>query len=163
MLSLNPKPESLSPVTRHLTWLGIPHRLFHHSGPAHSLEQAAHERGQRPGQVVRSILFRMSESTYVMVLVAGPQQISWPALRRHLGQSRMTMATPEEVLQVTGYPIGAVSPFGLPAPIRVLVDESVLREEELSIGSGIRGAAVILKREDLLQALGEVEQGNFCI
>jgi prolyl-tRNA editing enzyme YbaK/EbsC (Cys-tRNA(Pro) deacylase) len=74
-----------------------------------------------------------------------------------MGRSRLTLASEAEVLAVTGYPLGAVSPFGLPQPLRILVDHSVLEEQELSIGSGERGLAVILKRDDLLRALGEVE------
>ena len=41
--------------------------------------------------------------------------------------------------------------------MRILVDESVLAEEELSIGSGVRGTAVILDSRALLAALGDVE------
>ena len=130
------------------------------------MEQAAAERGQRPGQVVRSILFRLSReceepgeaACFVMALVAGPQQISWPALRRTLGQSRVAMATPEEVLAVTGYKIGSVSPLGLPAPLRTLADRSLLAEDELSLGSGVRGLAVILRSADLLRALPGMEE-----
>jgi prolyl-tRNA editing enzyme YbaK/EbsC (Cys-tRNA(Pro) deacylase) len=62
---------------------------------------------------------------------------------------------------VTGYQIGAVSPFGLPQPLRVLVDESVLAQEEVSIGSGERGTTVILTVDALRQALGDVEVGAF--
>jgi Cys-tRNA(Pro) deacylase len=140
-----------------LTELGVPHRVFAHPGPVHSLEQAAHERGQAPEQVVRSLLFRLRDGEFVMALVAGAGQVSWPKLRRQLGTSRVTTATEEEVLAVTGYPIGAVSPFGLPQPVRVLVDDSVTAQSEVSIGSGERGVTVILKTEDLLRALGEAE------
>lgn len=149
-----------TPVTLALDAKKIPYRFFRHPQLVLSLEQAAAERGQRPEQVVRSILFRLPDSEFVMVLVAGPAQISWPALRSYLGQSRLTMAREDEVLSVTGYPIGAVSPFGLPNPMRVLVDQSVLSEEEVSIGSGVRSTTVILKREDLLKALGEIEVVN---
>lgn len=158
-----------TPVTEFLSSLGIPHQLFRHPGPVNSLEQAARERGQRPGQVVRSLVFRLSprsgqqteEVKFVMVLVAGPAQVSWPALRAHLGHSRLTTASEAEVLAVTGYQVGAVSPLGLPSPMRILVDRSVLREEEVSIGSGQRQATVILKTADLLKALGQVEMGEF--
>jgi Cys-tRNA(Pro) deacylase len=144
-------------VTIALTAKNIPYRQFTHPGPIHSLEQAAEERGQRPEQVVRSILFRLGRGEYIMVLVAGPDQVSWKALRQYLGQSRISMAKREEVLQVTGYELGAVSPFGLPTPLRTLVDQSVLEEEELSIGSGRRGTTVIIKEDDLRLALGDVE------
>ena len=149
--------DQIPPVSLALEKLGIPHRVFRHAGPVTSLEQAAGERGQRPGQVVRSILFRVGEDEYRLALVAGPAQISWKALRRHLGQSRLTMATPEEVLEVTGYEIGAVSPFGLRRPLKILVDPGMLAEAEVSIGSGVRGTAVILKSADLLWALGGAE------
>lgn len=151
----------IPPVAHYLAAHGIPHRLFQHPGPVHSLEQAAAERGQQPNQVVRSILFRLTEGTYAMVLMAGPSQVDWRALRRFVGQSRLTMASEEEVLTVTGYPIGAVAPFGVPQPLRVLVDESVLAQDAISIGSGVRGTTVIMQVADLLRALGDVEVGRF--
>ena len=153
-----PAAEPLTPVGRALAAQAIPRREFRHPGPVTSLEQAAEERGQRPSQVVRSILFRLAADAYAMVLVAGPQQVDWKALRRHLGQSRLTTATADEVRDVTGYEIGAVSPFGLPRPVRVLLDESVTAENEVSIGSGERGMTVILRTADLLRALGDVER-----
>ncbi len=139
----------------------IPHRVFYHAGPVHSLEQAAKERGQQPAQIVRSILFRLNAGEYAMVLIAGPGQISWAALRRHLGRSRLTMASAEEVLAVTGYRPGAVAPFGLREPVRILIDNSILAQTEVSIGSGQRGVAVILRSADLMAALHDAETGQF--
>jgi len=153
--------EFITPVTLELDGKNIPYRVFTHPGKVHSLEQAAVERGQRPGQVVRSILFRLNEGEFVMVLVAGPQQLSWPLLREYLGISRMSMASPEDVLARTGYPTGAVSPFGLPERVRILADESVFAEEEVSIGSGVRRTTIILRREDLKRALGDIDVSQF--
>lgn len=151
-----------TPVTQRLEKSNIPYQFFQHPGKVRSLEQAATERGQRPEQIVRSIVFRLSKDDFLMVLMAGPRQISWSKLRRYLGQSRVTMASEEEVLAATGYPLGAVSPLGLPGPMRILVDQSVLDEEIISMGSGVRNTTIILRSEDLLKALGEVEIGSFC-
>ncbi len=150
-----------TPVTRALDEKQIPYRVFIHPGPVHSLEQAAQERGQRPGQVVRSIVFRISEGKFVMVLAAGAQQISWQALREYLQINRMTMASPQEILVHTGFQTGAVSPFGLPETIRLLADENIFREEEISIGSGVRYTTIIMRSEDFKRALGEIEVGRF--
>ena len=149
--------EEKPPASIALEQLGIPHSVFRHAGPVDSLEQAAEERSQRPEQVVRSILFRLDEEQYLMALVAGPAQISWKKLRKYVGQSRLTMASETDVLTVTGYRVGAVSPFGLPRPLRVLVDPTILKEEQLSLGSGIRGVAIILRSTDLMRALREPE------
>jgi Cys-tRNA(Pro) deacylase len=145
------------PVSEALLKLGIPHRVFVHAGPVESLEQAARERGQLPGQVVRSILFRLKAGEYVMVLVGGPAQVSWKVLRKHLGQSRISMADEEEVLEVTGYPTGAVGPFGLLRPLRILIDPGVLEHEEISTGSGLRGTAVILTSDSLMRGIPDAE------
>jgi len=152
---------TIPPVSQALLDSQIPHRVFTHPGPVTSLEQAARERGQHPEQVIRSILFRLAEGEYLMVLMAGPTQIPWKALRKYVGQSRLTMATEEEVWAVTGYKIGAVGPFGLPKPVRILVDASVVAQEEVSLGSGVRGTTIFIRVEDLLHALGEVEVVSF--
>lgn len=153
--------EDSTPVTLALQALNIPHRLFRHPGQVRSLEQAAQERGQKPDQIVRSIVFRLAQDDFIMVLITGERQVAWPALRSYLGQSRLTMASEEEVRKATGYPLGAVSPFGLPAPMRLLVDQSVLDQENISIGSGERNSTVFLKVSDLMKALGPVEVGSF--
>ena len=147
----------LPPVARALDELHVPYRLFVHAGPVQSLEQAAHERSQLPDQVIRSIVFRVGRGDFLMALMAGGRQISWPALRRYLGQSRLTLAMEDEVRRVTGYERGAVAPFGLPQPLRILVDEGVFTHDEISLGSGVRGTAVIMTSRDLRQALGDVE------
>jgi Cys-tRNA(Pro) deacylase len=145
------------PVSLALEKLNIPHRVFRHETPVDSFEKAASDRGQRPSQIVRTILFRATEDEFALVLVAGPGQISWKLLRKILGKSRITMATEEEVLAVTGYRIGTVGPFGLEKPVRVMVEAGVLQEEEVSIGSGMRDTAIIIKSNDLMKGLGDVE------
>ena len=63
---MNEKP----PASIALEALGIPHRVFVHEKPVISFEQAAADRGQRPGQIVRSILFQIRPEEYLMVLIA---------------------------------------------------------------------------------------------
>jgi len=150
---MNEKP----PASIALEKLNIPHQVFKHEIPATSFEQAASDRNQRPEQIVRSILFQIRPEEFLMVLVAGREQVDWKRLRQYVGRSRVRMATEEEVLEVTGYRIGTVSPFGLQQQIKVLIDASVLEEDEISIGSGVRNMAIIMKSADLRQALRESE------
>jgi Cys-tRNA(Pro) deacylase len=147
----------IPPASIALTSLVIPHRLFRHEKPVNSFEEAASTRNQRPEQIVRSILFQVRPEEFVMVLMAGPDQVDWKSLRQLVQRSRVRMASEEEVLEVTGYRIGTVSPFGLKNQIRVMLDASVLREEEISIGSGVRNTAILMKSEDVRKALGDVE------
>ncbi len=149
-------------ATQTLDLLSVPYRLFEHPHPPESIEQAARERGQTSGQIIRSILFRYEKENFFLTLMAGPGQISWRKLRAHLSVSRISMASEGEVLAVTGYAVGMVSPLGLPCPIRILADASVFKPEEVSLGSGVRGVAIIMKSADLQRALGKIEVGQFC-
>jgi Cys-tRNA(Pro) deacylase len=145
------------PASIALAKLNIPHRVFRHEKPLLSFEQAAEERNQRPEQIVRSILFQVRSGEFVMVLMAGRDQVDWRKLRQLVKRSRVRMATEEEVLEMTGYKVGTVSPFGLKNPVKVMIDASVLREEEVSLGSGIHQVAIIMKSADLRQALSKSE------
>src|SRR5258706_6441145 len=149
--------DSNPPASLVLDLLGIEYRIFRHEGPVSSFEQAASDRNQRPEQVVRSILFQIRPEEFLMVLMAGPAQIDWKTLRKFVGRSRVRMATEEEVLAVTGYRVGTVSPFGLKNQVQVLIDASVLKESEISIGSGVRSAAIIMKSIDIQRALRNAE------
>ena len=151
---------TVTPVTQALDELGVPYKLHIHENQIDSLEQAAQERDLEPGQIVRSLVFRCEGKEYVMVLMPGPMKVEWPKLRSHLGVSRITTATAEQILELTGYKLGAVSPLGLPSPLRILADRSILDQEMISIGAGIRNAGVILSREDLIRVV-DVEIGDF--
>jgi len=156
---------SKPPASIALEKLNIPHRVFHHTTHLTSFEQAAAERKQRPEQIVRSILFQIRPEEFVMVLVAGREQVDWKKLRQLVGRSRIRMAKEDEVLEVTGYRVGTVSPFGLKNQarpefdrrVKVLIDASVLEEDEISTGSGVRNMAIIMKSADLRRALGDAE------
>ena len=149
------------PVSLALTAQNAPHQVFIHEKPFKGMAEAADAREQEISQLIRSILFRVGEDDFILVLIAGPTQLSWSALRAHLGQSRMTMASKDEVKSVTGYPIGTVAPFGLARPLRLLADESVFAHDEISFGSGQHGTAIIMRTDEFKKVLGEVEIGEF--
>ena len=81
------------PASIALETLNIPHRVFRHENQLMSFEQAAAERNQRPEQIVRSILFQIRPGEFVMVVVAGREEVDWRKLRQFVGRSRVRMAT----------------------------------------------------------------------
>jgi len=153
--------KNTPPVSLALNALNAPHRVFVHEKRFKTMQEAAEARNQDINQLIRSILFRVGKDDFILVMVAGPSQLSWGALRAYLGQSRMTMASKDEVKDVTGYPIGTVAPIGISRPLRILADESVFLPKEVSFGSGMHGTAIIMKMDEFKKALGEVEIGKF--
>lgn len=146
-------PDVETSATRELDQLGIAYRCKVHDQPVQSLTEAAEARGLRPGQIVRSLLFRTEDGSFVLVLMPGPTQVDWAKLRAHLGVSRVRTARPQEVEQVTGYSPGAVSPFGLKQSLRILADPRMKDHEEISLGAGVKGAGLILTSQALLETV----------
>jgi prolyl-tRNA editing enzyme YbaK/EbsC (Cys-tRNA(Pro) deacylase) len=69
---------------------------------------------------------------------SGTARIDYRLVAAHLGVSRkrLKLAGAEAVLARTGYPVGAVPPFGHPAPLRTLLDPRVLAQPEVIAGGG---------------------------
>jgi len=131
----------------------IDYSIFVHSGKVNSLEQAAQERNQSPEHVIRSLLFRLKEAEFALILVAGPQQIPWKRLRQFFNQRRLSMANPEEVFKVTGYQIGTVSPFGISGDLAIYIESGINGPLPYSMGSGEKGTALMLTAKAIRKAL----------
>lgn len=155
-----------SPVTRQLQTLGVEYDVIiipldPDKKPVRSLEELLTGQNRNPGQIVRSLLFRTGSDSFVLLAVAGGGKADWAILRKHLNERRLTMAQPEEVLEATGFPVGAVPPVVLPKALRVLVDSSVFEFERVVIGSGILGYALDISSAGLRMALADAEIGQF--
>ena len=71
------------------------------------------------------------------------------------------MATPAEVLENTGYKVGAVSPFGLPKIIPILADNNIIAYDEVSLGSGSAGTAILMHSSDLIKNIDNLYISDF--
>jgi len=138
-------------ATRAVAATGISHRVVEY-GKVAGLEEAARKRGVPVEKVMKSLVVRTGKSDFVMVIVPGNRVIDWPKLRLVIGMSRMALATTEEALEVTGYPPGAITPFGSRQTLPVICDVSITGE--ISIGGGAHGVAIHLNRDDLIAATG---------
>lgn len=138
-----------TPAIRAVTEAGIPHRVVDY-GPVSSLEEAARRRGVPVHKVMKSLVVRRGEGEYLIVVVPGDRVIDWPKLRSLLGVSRISLASADEALAVTGYPRGAITPFGSTRVLPVVCDASA--EGEISLGGGAHGISIHLDTAQLVAA-----------
>jgi len=155
-----------SPVTTLLTQSGIAYNvieipLSEDKKPIRNLEELLRNQGLDPQSVVRSVLFKTASEQFVLLAVAGGGRADWAVLRQHLNERKCRMAEFDEVPKATGYVVGAVPPIALPDSIQVLVDTSVSNYENVVIGSGVLGFALLLKGADLLKLLEGADLGVF--
>ena len=129
--------------------------------PIRNLEELLLKQGIEPQSVVRSVVFKTSSDKFVLLAIAGGGRADWGMLRSHLSERKCRMAELDEVLEATGYMVGAVPPIALPPNIKILVDNSVKNYETVVMGSGVLGFAISLKSSDLQSVLVDADFGLF--
>lgn len=129
-------------AVRFLTSEAIPHRMVEY-GHVRSAEEAAEKRGIAPAALAKTLVVRIEEGRYVLVLVPGDRGLDYSKLRAHLGVRRLTMPDPEEAKVATGYARGTITPFGA-GDHPVIIDEELLAHDEISLGSGAPNWAIHL-------------------
>lgn len=139
---------------------GLDYTLTHH-GKVGSLAEAAAARGVTPDRIVKTLVVRRGPDDFVLVLVPGDRQISWPKLRGLLGVSRLSLPPAEEAFAATGFERGTITPFGSARSWPVIADQRV--EGAISLGAGAHGSAVTVDASAALAALdatiADVTQG----
>ena len=64
------------------------------------------------------------------------------------------MATAEEVLEITGYPIGGVCPIDLKTPLRILLDDSLAQYPLVYAAAGTANSALPVTLAQLQEITG---------
>ena len=131
---------------------GIEHTITRH-GRVGSLAEAAAARGVEPRDIVKTLVVRRGEGDFVLVLVPGDREISWPKLRAHLGVNRLSMPDPATAQEATGYERGTITPFGSTTVWPVVADTR-MTGRTVSIGAGAHGVAATASGDDVVRVLG---------
>jgi Cys-tRNA(Pro)/Cys-tRNA(Cys) deacylase len=140
-----------TPALDDLAGRGVPHRVVR-TQPARSAEESAAFQGIQLDQLLRTIVVRRGEDDYLFLLVPGGRRFDWPKLRAHLGVSRMSLPDADEAKRVTGYPRGAITPFGSTNAWPVIADATIPAKSVVAIGGGAHGVNVHLAPADLIAA-----------
>ena len=82
------------------------------------------------GAIVKSLLFKNGDN-FFLCLVSGDKRCSLNKLKKFFNSKDLSMASPDDVKEQTGYTIGGVSPIGHINSLQILVDSSLNRFEDL--------------------------------
>ena len=97
--------------------------------------EASSSLGCEVGAIVKSLLFK-TDNTFTLCLVSGDKKASFNKIKKILNIKDASMASAEEVKNITGYTIGGVSPIGLLNKIDILIDSSLERFNSLFAAAG---------------------------
>lgn len=119
---------------------------------ASSLAEAAALIGVTPSDIVKSLVVKRSDDTFLFALVPGGRTISWPKLRSVVGVNKLQMPKPDVALAATGYERGTITPLGSTTAWPVFVDESVAGRR-VALGAGEHGYSMFVEADALISAL----------
>ncbi|GAB1822006.1 YbaK/EbsC family protein [Herbidospora sp. RD11066] len=98
---------------------------------------------------------RGGETRYAAVMILATHRADINGIvRRHLDARKISFASMDDAVSLTGMEYGGITPIGLPEGWPVLVDENVTRRDFIVIGSGLRRSKLALSGSDLVTATG---------
>jgi len=103
-----------------------------------ALAAAAH--GVEPGRIAKTLAFRLGDGRVVILVAGGDTRIDNRKFKEAFGKGRML--APDEVVELTGHPVGGVCPFGLARPLPIYLDASLRNFDEVLPAAGAIHTAV---------------------
>lgn len=120
---------------------------------AHSLVDAAALLGIRPADIVKTLVVKRSDDTFLFALIPGDRAISWPKLRAIVGVNKLRLPEPELALEATGYERGTIVPIGSSTAWPVFADERIAGTR-IAMGAGAHGFSLFVDADALIEAYG---------
>ena len=120
---------------------------------ARSLEEAASLLGLQPSDIVKTLVVKRSDDTFVFALVPGGRKIAWPKLRSVLGVNKLQLPDATVAFAATGYERGTITPFGSTTAWPVVADATI-PGRTVSMGAGEHGYSLFVDADALIAAYG---------
>lgn len=122
---------------------------------AKSLEEAAAILGITPAEIVKSLVVKHKDGTFLFALIPGDRQISWPKLRNLVGVNKLSLPPADVAFAATGYERGTITPLGSTTAWPVYAD-ATMAGRRISMGAGEHGYSAFVQADALTTALGAV-------
>ncbi|BAS10256.1 proline--tRNA ligase [Arthrobacter sp. Hiyo4] len=122
---------------------------------ARSLEEAAGILGITPADIVKSLVVKHKDGTFLFALIPGDRQISWPKLRTLVGVNKLSLPPADVALGATGYERGTITPLGSTTAWPVYADATIAGRR-ISMGAGEHGYSAFVEADALTAALDAV-------
>lgn len=121
--------------------------------PAGSLAEAAALLGVAPREIIKSLVVKRKDGSFLFALIPGDRVISWPKLRSLLGVNKLSLPHSNVAFAATGYERGTITPLGSSTPWPVYADVGI-EPGRICIGAGAHGHSAFVDSTALIAALG---------
>jgi prolyl-tRNA editing enzyme YbaK/EbsC (Cys-tRNA(Pro) deacylase) len=144
---------SVARVRAALERAGLAAEIVELPGAARTAAAAAGFLGCEVGQIANSLVFRAASGAALLVMSSGASRVDLQRLAGRVGEP-VGKADAEFVREKTGFAIGGVPPVGHATPPVTIVDEDLLRLDELWAAAGHPHAVFKLTPAQLVALTG---------
>src|SRR5436853_2012135 len=116
-----------------------------------SAPRVAEKIGMPAEQVFKTLVARGDRSGVLMACIPANTELDLKALAAASGNKKVELVAVKEVLGLTGYVRGGVSPIGVKKPYPFFLDETAILFDVISVSAGIRGCQLVLAPDDLVR------------
>ncbi|MFB7891931.1 aminoacyl-tRNA deacylase [Microbacterium sp. NPDC056044] len=120
---------------------------------ANSLPEAATILGIPPSGIVKTLVVKRSDDTYLFALIPGDRAISWPKLRAVVRVNKLQLPDPARALAATGYERGTIVPLGSTHDWPIYADSAIVGQR-IAMGAGAHGYSMFVDADALIAAYG---------
>jgi Cys-tRNA(Pro)/Cys-tRNA(Cys) deacylase len=110
--------------------------------------------GMPSEQVFKTLVARGDRSGVVVASIPANTELDLKSLAAASGNKKVELVAVKEVLGLTGYIRGGVSPVGMRKPYPFYLDETADLWDVIAVSAGVRGCQMLVTTEDLLQITG---------
>jgi Cys-tRNA(Pro) deacylase len=118
--------------------------------PVHSVYDVQIACNCTASEVIKTLVFIGSHP--ILVVLPGDKMADINKIKNFTGEKELRMAKPAEVLELTGYGVGAVSPFGINSNFKQIADKSIFDIPFLFLGSGESNILIKMSKDEFLKA-----------
>jgi Cys-tRNA(Pro)/Cys-tRNA(Cys) deacylase len=116
-------------------------------------DHAAEAVGRPLESVCKTLLVEASGKSYWVAIIPGDQRFDARLMAAAIGQKHADLADRGQAEKVTGYRVGGMSPFAMRRKLPVIIEESLLALDIISVNGGRRGVLVEMATEELVRLL----------
>ncbi|HWC98859.1 MAG TPA: Cys-tRNA(Pro) deacylase [Candidatus Sulfopaludibacter sp.] len=110
--------------------------------------------GMPPEQVFKTLVARGDRTGVLMACIPANTELDLKAIATASGNKKVELVAVKEVLGLTGYIRGGVSPVGTRKPYPFYLDETAILWDVISVSAGVRGCQMLLAPDDLKRVAG---------
>lgn len=139
-------------VRRYFSEQGLDYEIRSFEAGTQTVDLAARALGVEPALIAKTLALKVGERCIILVAKGDARLDNRKFKARFQAKARMLSA--EEVVALTGHPVGGVCPFGLKSALEIYLDESLRPFAEVYPAAGAPNNCIAITPDELARITG---------